>query len=75
MCIRDRVLTGGLNENGLPYIYRAWNWLTPSLERQVTPGAVTLLELFAFLPLFNALYWCMLWARRRARVAAKQSAV
>ena len=72
------VLTGGLNERGLPYVYRALNWATAhNLEQFVTPGKITVCELFFFVPLFNALYWCMLWARRRARVAAtnKQTAV
>ena len=69
------VLTGGRNELDMPYIYRALNWRATNLQHFVTPGKITLLELFALLPLFNALYWCMLWARRRARVAAKQSAV
>ena len=67
------VLTGGTNEAGQPYIYRAFNWLTPHMERHVSAGRLVLLECFCILPLFNALYWCMLWARRRARVAAKHS--
>jgi len=68
-------LVGQNNELGQPYIYRALNWRTTDIARQVTPGKVTVAEVFFFVPLLNALYWCMLWARRRARVAAKQSAV
>jgi len=70
------VLNGGNNELGLPYIYRALNWRTAlTLEQFMTPGKLTVIELFVFIPLLNMLYWCMLWARRRARVAAKQQAV
>ena len=68
----------GVNERGEPYIYRALNWhinVVKDLSHFVTPGKFIVVELFLFVPLFNALYWCMLWARRRARVAAKQSAV
>ena len=53
----------------IPQYCPEWTNYNPS-----DPG-ITLIELFIFVSLFNTLYWCMLWARRRARVAAKQSAV
>ena len=65
------VVTGLTNEDGMPYIYRQLNWRTRTVARFVTPGKITILEMFFFIPVFNMLYWCMLWARRRARVAAK----
>ena len=38
-------------------------------------GKIVIVEILILAPIANALYWCMLWARRRARVAAKQSEV
>ena len=46
------------------------HWVTMRTSKQFN-----LVELFLFVPVLNSLYWCMLWARRRARVAAKQNAV
>jgi len=66
---------GGTNETGDHFIYRTLEWRFRSLDQFITPGKVTVVEFFFFIPFFNMLYWCMLWARRRARVAAKQSAV
>jgi hypothetical protein len=69
------VAIGGHNESGNPYIYRSLAWRASGMAEWITPGKITIIELFIFVPFFNMLYWCMLWARRRARVAAKQSAV
>ena len=61
----------GVNEQGQPYIYRQLPWRAESVDAFLSTGQVVLLEVFLLLPIANALYWCMLWARRRARVDAK----
>jgi len=52
------------------YIYRQLNW-----RQYMSAGKLVMLQLFLLLPYFNALYWGVVWARRRARVAAKLGAV
>ena len=70
------VMAGGDTGTNFPYIYPALNWRSAGdLSHFLTPGKMIIVEVLAFVPLFNSLYWCMLWSRRRARVAAKQSAV
>ena len=69
------VCVGGLNEEGRNTIYPGLRWHTRSLELWFTGGKITFIEFLVFLPILNSLYWCMLWARRRARVAQKQAAV
>jgi len=69
------VALGYTNDQDEPYLYRAMNWKQSNLDAWITPGKLVVIEVFGFIPIFNALYWCMLWARRRARVAAKQSAI
>ena len=69
------VLGGGTDEYGRPYLYPAAAWRASTLEAWVHPGKLIFLEVMLFIPVANLLYWCMLWARRRARVAVKQSQV
>ena len=69
------VLCGGTDEYGRPYLYPATAWKASTLESWVHPGKLLFLELMLLVPVANLLYWCMLWARRRARVAVKQSQV
>lgn len=64
------VLADGTDENGNPYVQRQLNW-----HQYMSAGKLVMLELWGLLPYFNALYWGVVWARRRARVAAKYGAV
>ena len=49
---------------------RQLNW-----RQYTSAGKVAMFQLFVILPYFNALYWAVVWARRRARVAAKHNPV
>ena len=66
---------GGEDENGFNTIYPGTHWVKTDRQHWMTVGKLTYLECMILIPMANLLYWCMLWARRRARVAAKQSAV
>jgi len=63
-------VAGGTDEHGNNYVYRQLNW-----AQYMSAGKLLMLEIFVLLPYFNALYWSVVWARRRARVIAKHSAV
>ena len=69
------VLGGGTDEYGRPYLYPSAAWKARTLEAWVHPGKIIFLELIILIPVGNCLYWCMLWARRRARVLIKHSQV
>lgn len=62
---------GGVNAAGQVGVYPEFRLPSTLLQDVFTPAKVVIVELFILAPTFNALYWCMLWARRRARVAAK----
>lgn len=49
---------------------RQLNW-----DQYMSAGKLLMLQLFLLLPYFNALFWSVVWARRRARVVAKLGAV
>lgn len=59
---------GGHNEQGWPYIYSqfygAW-----SLGRALSAAKVFTTQTLVLVPVTNALYWCVIWAVRRARVS------
>ena len=63
-------VAGGTDGSGMPYIYRSTRWSDNRREAWMSVGKLTFLEVVVLLPIGNALYWCMLWARRRARVQA-----
>ena len=60
----------GTDADGNHYVYRQLNW-----AQYMSAGKLAMLQLLVLLPYFNALYWCVVWARRRARVTAKQASV
>lgn len=60
----------GTDVNGNHFVYRQLNW-----RQYTSAGKVAMFQLFVILPYFNALYWAVVWARRRARVAAKHNPV
>jgi len=71
-------LAGGTDEAGNPYVYSQLWWrptTADAVSRFFSTGKIVIVEILILAPIANALYWCMLWARRRARVAAKQSEV
>jgi len=68
------VLSGGTDADGHDYIYSAFKSTSGSLAKFFTAGKVSMFEMFVLLPFLNLLYWCMLWARRRARVAQMAAA-
>jgi len=66
------VTAGGTDALGHDYIYKAF--ASPDTETSAqaffSAGKLSFLEIFLVLPFLNLLFWCMLWARRRARVSA-----
>jgi len=66
------VTAGGTDALGHDYIYKAF--ASPDTETSAqaffSAGKVAFFELFLVVPFLNVLFWCMLWARRRARVSA-----
>ena len=63
---------GGTSAAGVGYIYRELQLPSPfDLDAFLTPGKLVFVETLVLVPAFNALYWCVVWARRRARVTAK----
>jgi len=60
----------GGDENGNDFVYRQLDW-----HKYMTAGKLLMIEFFVLLPYFNAFYWAVVWARRRARVAAKHNVV
>ena len=63
--------SGGVNAAGLEGVYPEFRLASTLMQDVFTPAKVVMVELFILVPILNAMYWCMLWARRRARVVAK----
>lgn len=57
---------GGTDSFGNPYIYRSLYW-----NRPMSAGKLVMMILLVIFPCFNALFWFLIWARRRVLVAAK----
>lgn len=67
------IALGGTDAYGNNYIYAALPNDYSSLSKIFSSGRVAMYEIFLIFPILNVLYWCMLWARRRARVAQAAS--
>jgi len=63
---------GGTNALGHTFIYGQFDLSTGTIGTVLQPSLLCFTEALLLVPALAAMYWCALWARRRAMIAAKQ---
>ena len=66
---------GGTNAAGNMIVYQQFFVPEVKLVHLMQFDQIVLLGAWVVLPLYCAMYWCALWARRRALIASKLPAV